>query len=215
MFIKRRLLVVGLVLMCVCGVAFCGGKNEGKDDPFKDTSVLVEAFVVRVSTEGLVKAGVNPISNAPGGISILNILWCLSEPGFAEVRSGVKAMACHHEESQTSNSGTEYLKYTSESKGMTNTTYKSYKMKNLIEVRPYVISMEDVKLYVSYANTDVVKNEEDSTVPATTNNFSWQGVITAKSGVPVIASAVQNDEKSITFMILTATIQDQQETKKK
>ena len=214
MFSKRGFLVVGLVLTCVCGTAFCTGKDQGKPDPFMGTSVLVEAFMVRVSTEGLIKSGVNPISNAPEGISILNILWCLTNPDYAEVRSGVKALASHRDESVTSKSGTVYIKSTYNSRGTSSVKYNSYKINNVLEVRPMISSMGNVKLYVQYSNTDIVKNE-DSAGPPTMNSFSWQGAITAKSGVGVIVSAVQSDEKNITFLILTATIQGQQETKKK
>jgi hypothetical protein len=211
---KRELLVIVLAVMCFCGVALCGGKADGKEDPFKDTSVLVEAFVVRVSTEGLVKAGVNPIGNAPEGISILNILWCLRNPALAQVRSGVKAMASHNNESTTSKSETVYVKSTHGSKAVSNVRYNPYNTGSVFKVQPRVNSMGNVRVYAEYSNTDFVENE-DSAGPSATISFAWKGVITAKSGVPVIASAVQSDEESITFLILTATIQDQQESKKK
>ena len=57
---KKEAIIVLLVGFFCVGTAFCNNQAEKQPEPYENTSVLVEAFVVRVSTEALTEMEVNP-----------------------------------------------------------------------------------------------------------------------------------------------------------
>jgi len=183
-------------------------------DPFEDTSVLVEAFVVRVSTEALAEVGVNPIGQAPEGISILKILACLNDPDEAEVISGAKVTAVQNKQARIENRKTLYVKKETGRQTVTKQgpvagseiSINSYDSGRTFSIVPHVQTDGPIRVEATFSYSGIVINE-DKSMPPGHISFDWSGVITAHSGKPVIASAVQ-DEENITFLILTATIQD-------
>lgn len=184
-------------------------------DPYENASVLAEAFMVRVSTAALAELGVNPIGQAPEGISILKILACLGDPEKGEVVSGAKAIAGNNKEARTKNGETFYIKRESVSTAMgqqgpvesKSVTFDEYNSGKSFSIVPRIQSNGDIRLEVSYSDSGIIENEDQS-IPPTRTGYDWSGVLTMKSGKPVIASAAQ-DEDNVTFLILTATIQDE------
>lgn len=220
---KRKMVVILLVGILCLGTAFCDDPKQEQQqapDPFENTSVLVEAFVVRVSNEALAKGDVSPIGQSPEGISILKILWCLKDAEKAQVVSGAKAMARHNWESESKNEGTFYVK--SEKINMMQTQQGPVETKNVsfspyvsgvtLKVRPRVQTENVVCFDYSYSESGVNKNE-DTTVPPDQFSYDWTGCLAVQSGKPVIAGAIQNEDNTI-FLILTATIQNPSDSEK-
>jgi hypothetical protein len=166
-------------------------------NPYENTSVLIEAFVVRVSTAALAELGVNPIGQAPEGISILKILACLDDAEKGEVVSGAKVTARHNNEARTKNNETFYIKRESVSTAMGKQGPVESK-----RIQP----KGDIRLEASYSDSGIIENEDQS-IPPTKIGYDWGGVLTMSSGQPVIAGAAQNED-NVTFLILTATIQE-------
>lgn len=188
-------------------------------DPFENTSVLVEAFVVRVSNAAIAEAGVNPISQSPEGISILKILWCLEDQEKAQVISGAKLMARHKRGSESSNRATSYIKSEKvktvqtkqgpvETKDVRFDTYDSGVEFN---IRPWVMAENIIGFEYSYLGSGVNEGE-DTTMPPDRFSYEWSGYLAIQSGKPVIAGAVQGQDNT-TFLILTATVQENAEKK--
>ncbi len=211
---KKKTIVIVLAGMCCLGTAFCADKAEKQPDSFINTSVLVEAFMVRVSTEALTELGVNPIGQAPEGISILKILSCLDDLDKAEVVSGAKVNCRHNDESRVNNEDTFYVK-----KELINTAmgkqgpvesksvrFDAYSSGKTFEARPRIQSEGSIRLGSQYSYTGLIGNE-DSMIPPTQISYDWRGVLVLRSGVPAIASATQ-DDKTVIFLILVATIQE-------
>ena len=210
---KKEMIVIVLVGMCCLGTAFCEAKTEKQPDPFENTSVLVEVFMVRVSTEALAEAGVNPIGQSPEGISILKILACLEDPEKAEVVSGAKVTASQNDKSQIRNKKcfpvkTEINRTRPGPQGLAETkdiTFNEYESGSSLSVVPRIQPEGSIGLEVAYSYNGIIENE-DTMTPPTIISYDWSGVLVLRSGVPAIASATQDDE-SVTFLILAATIQ--------
>ncbi|MHC5138464.1 MAG: hypothetical protein ACYSOF_01010 [Planctomycetota bacterium] len=151
-------------------------------DPYENTSVLVEAFVVRVSTEALAEAGVNPIGQSPEGVSILKILSCLDDAERGEVVSGAKLTARNGKEARVKDEKHIYVK----SERGNSVSYQAFECGK---------------------NFGITARFEDKETPPTISSNNWVGVVTMSAGKPVIAGAAQDDD-TVTFLILTATIQD-------
>ena len=211
---KKELIIILLVGMCCLGTAFCADKAEKQPDPFENTSVLVEAFMVRVSTEALAEVGINPIGQAPEGISILKILACLEDPEKAVVISGAKAMARSNGRAESSSEETFYIKTENVNTMQTpegpietkDISFDKYRSGKAFEAVPRIQSDKSIRLQAEYSYTGIIENE-DAMTPPTTISYDWSGVLVLRSGIPAIASAAQNDD-SVTLLILTATIQD-------
>ena len=186
-------------------------------NPYENTSVLVEAFVVRVSTAAVAELGVNPIGQAPEGISILKILACLTDPEKGRVISGVKVTALHNNRSKIQNGETLYVKRETGRQTVTKQgpvagseiSIDPYDTGRIFSIIPHIRTDGKIRVESTFSYSGIIKNE-DPMIPPAKIGYDWTGAVTADSGKPVIASAVQ-DEENVTFLILTATIQDTEE----
>lgn len=205
----RHFLSVTLLSASIClSAAVCRAAEAQQDDPYKNTSVLVEAFVVEVQNAALAEAGVNPLGQAPEGITPLKILWCLKDDDKGQVISGAK-VACRHEgESKTRTSNRFHIKREVTTPGpqpVTNVSFDEYSSGTTFTVMPTVKNDSMLSLTFSYAQSGITE-QEDKTSPPDTFTYDWQGRLTLRTGKPVIAAAVQG-ERTTTFLVLTATIQ--------
>jgi hypothetical protein len=210
----RHFLFVTLWSAAVClSPVICHAAESQQDDPYANTSVLVEAFVVEVQNAALAEAGVNPIGQAPERITPLKILWCLKDEDKARVVSGAKVAARHSGIAESKTANTIYVgrevESTHQKDGqpmtVSNVRYDSYKDGINFEVRPSVIN--DRHVYCFYEYGEVVFQKTTSRQgPPNQTTYNWKGNLTAPSGQPVIAAAVQG-ESTTTFLVLTATIQ--------
>lgn len=216
---KKEMATILLLGMCFLGTAFCENQDQQTPDPYEDTSVLVEAFVVRISNEAIAEADVNPIGQAPEGVSILKILWCLKDEEKAQVISGAKVMACHKGQSKSKNKETFYIKR--ESPDVTvappnvptpkNVQIDAYDSNKQFET--YVRIKEENLVGLEYSYSEFgVSESEDTVMPPDQFSYDWSGRLVVQSGKPVIAGAIQNEDNT-TFLILTATVQRDTEKK--
>ena len=211
---KKEVIVVLLVGFFCVGTAFCNNQAEKQPDPYENTSVLVEAFVVKVSTEALTEMEVNPIGQGPGGVSIIKILACLDTPEKAEVLSGAKVQSSHSREAKSQHQERVYVKIESSKvvkekdgpREVKSVRYDDYDAGITLSIRPFVISDGKVRIEFNYEESNFELADDDS-APPTIFDYELGGRIVSQSGIPAIAGAVQDDE-SITLLILTATIQD-------
>ena len=211
---KKEVIIVLLVGFFCVGTTFCDNQTEKQPDPHQNTSVLVEAFVVRVSTEALTEMEVNPIGKAPEGVSIIKILACLDDTEKAEVLSGAKAQSSHGREASSQQGKRVYVKNESSNvvKGkdgpheVKSVRYNDYSVGRTLSILPFMISDDKIRIEFNYEESNFELADDDS-APPTIFDYEWGGRIVSQSGIPAIAGAVQDDE-SITLLILTATIQD-------
>lgn len=213
MFRKRFVYTMIFVLGC-SSIIFGAEAAEKEPDPYENTSVLVEAFVVEVSTEALAEVGVNPIGQAPEGISILKILACLNNSEDAAVISGSKVTAKHRNEAQVRNEERFYIKHESVSMSMgkqgpvesKSVRFDDYSSGKSFSVIPRIQSDEKIRLEASYSDTGIIENDDEA-IPPTILEYDWNGMLVLQSGIPIISGAMQNDD-AVIFLIMTATVLD-------
>ncbi|MDH4203660.1 MAG: hypothetical protein OEV87_12320 [Phycisphaerae bacterium] len=171
-------------------------------DPYDNTSVLVEAFVVRVSTEALAELDVNSIGQSPEGISILKILACLDDPEKGKVVSGTKLAARNGKHASLNNTERVYVK-TERGDSVNYTEFESGKR---FDVSVSIETETAVSAEYRYSESSFDETEDDE-VPPTTLSNEWMGEVILSTGKAIVAGAAQDDD-TITFLILTATIQE-------
>lgn len=171
-------------------------------NPYENASVLVEAFVVRVSMEALAEAGVNPIGQSPESISILKILSCLDDADKGKVFSGAILTARNGKEARVKDEKHIYVK----SERGNSVSYEAFESGKNFGITTRFNSNNAITVEYSYSQSSFEESEDKETPPTTFSN-NWVGVLTMSAGKPVIAGAVHDDDTA-TFLILTATIQD-------
>ena len=206
------------VLVFTLPVLAADAAKEVPPDPFADSYVFVEAFVVQVSTEGLKSVGVDPIGQSPDGISISKLTKCLEKDKTAKVITGFKVSAKNNSEAASKEDSTIFIKEVIKSAvpsrdgkpgEIQNVQYRDYRTGKGFNARCKILSGENISVEYRYdimgIDTSRNKAEEESGAPADTYTYNWEGDILLRPGRPAIAAAVQN-ETSVVFFVLTATI---------
>ena len=198
MWSAKRIAVIVFMCMCCLSTGFCD-ESQKQPDPYKNTSILVEAMVVRISSKALSEEGVKPIGQTQQ--EVLKIIACLADPEKAEVISGVKGITNHGEVTQIHNGNSVYVTM---KKG---TAVESLQFSNSFELAavPKIVANSNVLLEYNSSINFFDESEDKASYPIT-HQYEWQGSISASSGNPIVAAAVQ-DNDSMTFLILCATIQ--------
>ncbi len=187
-------------------------KTELIDDPYKDSTILVEAFVVEVRLSALYDLGVSPIGEKPNSVSIDNIMRCLQNEDNAKIISGAKVAVKQREQGETESEQMIYLEQQKPAK----TSEASKKPPVVRSPRPYKFSktfrasaniLSHNRIYVSFSFTgnSMDKVPAKNGMPPNTVNWQWSGMVCLNRGKASIVGATQ-DEKEAVFLILCADI---------
>ncbi len=85
---KKSLIV--LCVLAICSVVWAEGNKQTEQQKEKPDyrSVIVDAWLIRVNADALTESGVKPLSEKDKeNVSVMNLMWCLSDSNTAEVMS--------------------------------------------------------------------------------------------------------------------------------
>ncbi len=180
-------------------------KETPPQDPYADAQILVEAFVVEVTTAGLKDLGVSPLGQTPDGISIAKLTDCLMKDKGAKVVSGAKVTAKQGNKGEAKEQKTIYMK----EKWRDDFRFMNYSLEKSFAAITSIVSDYNVSVVYSYLESGPqIDPNYDPNKPAPLNKYSynWNGQFNLQSNKPQIAAAVQNRD-NVVFLVLTATIQ--------
>ena len=221
--ISRNIIIIVCVISCVSIAAGPlvkptirgqARKAELIEDPYKDSSILVEAFVVEVRLSTLYDLGVSPIGEKPNSVSIDNILKCLQDEDNARISSGAKVAIRQREQGETEAEQRIYL----DQQNPTKTTEANKKPVASRPPRPYqlgksfrasanILALNRIIVSFSYNENALDKVLTKDNMPPHTVNWQWSGMICLEKGKASIVGATQDEEKAV-FLILCADIRD-------
>jgi hypothetical protein len=218
------------ILMAICsiGLTWAEEKTPPPPDPYADTQILVEAFIVKANTASLKEIGVDLLGQGPDGISILKLAACLQKE-TAQVVSGAKVTAKQARQGKTRDDKRIYLKQINKSivapkqgdpagKPIESVSiqYRDYDFGKTLEVFAKILSETAILTEYKYLEngilTDPKNYDPNNAPPPDTYKYSWEGSLSLCPGKPVIAGASQNKD-SVIFLVLTATAQNMPEAK--
>ncbi|MCP4608362.1 MAG: hypothetical protein GY845_06575 [Planctomycetes bacterium] len=189
-------------------------KVEIIEDPYKDSTILVEAFVVEVKLSALYDLGVSPIGEKPNSVSINNILRCLQNEGNARIISGAKVAVKHREQGTTESDQWIYLEQQkpvktieARKKPPAVRSPRSYKFNKSFRVSANIIVAKKLFVSFDYKGNALDKAPAKDSMPPNTVNWQWSGMVCLEMGKASIVGATQ-DEKKAVFLILCADIRD-------
>lgn len=209
--------IIVLLLVGFIGTCFCQAEEQKTPDTYENASVIVEALIVKVSTDVLTKAGVHPIGLGPRGLSVQQIIQCIEEKK-AEIISGAKITSRNYELSSLTDKKQVYVGKETEIKAKEGqqptrlTQYRPYQNKKSFCIQLKIVSEHKVNLSYEYSEEKFIENQEDASAPPDQFSFERMGILILKSGKPVIACATQDEDEMI-LLILAATIQDLNDAK--
>jgi len=219
--ISRNIVILICVMSCVLFLAghlvgptaeAQAKKAEQVEDPYKNSTVLVEAFVVEVKLSALYDLGVSPIGQKPNSVSIENILKCLRDKESAQVSTGAKVVIQHKQSGSAESKETIYKERQAPIKvGSDRVVSRSYQSYNISSSFSALVNiLPDSRIFVGFDFNQfgVEKVASMNDMPPTTITREWSGTVSLEAGKPSIAGATQGEQKAV-FLILCADIKSE------
>jgi len=216
-----------ITIVILVGVVFCGlllvGDSAGPsanaqarqkaeaEDPYKDSRVLVEAFVVEVKLSALYDLGVSPVGQKPNSVSVENILKCLRNDDCAQVTAGAKLALGQQERGSAKATETIYVERqrpvpaSKGRSGAVSRSFQSYSTGKTFNAR--VAIRPDSRIFVEFdfSQSTVDKAALTGDAPPATLTRDFSGSVCLEEGKPSIVCAMQN-ERMTAFLIISADI---------
>ena len=198
------LCVVGLCVLAVGQGRQPARVNQSDEsqkivDPFINSTILLEAFVVEVNLHQLYEMGVCPLGSSPNSVSVDNIMKCLLESKGAEIISGAKLALGQNERGTLKENTTISIIVGNRNESRSGIPEKDF------GAIVHILAGGEINVEYSFSMITLQESQEDSTSART--SYSWASNACFKAGMPRIAGAVQDGTNAV-FLILTANIND-------
>ena len=190
-----------LIVLCVLAVCSIALAEEQKEEP-DYRSVIVDAWLVQVSADALYESGVKPLSEkGKDNVSIMNLLWCLSDANNGEIIASARTRAQLNERCETSLKRTKYVK---KARGNSSRTIPYQQM---VKFESYCGIYQAERIRIEYA-FECATSEEAATVEMPMKvNVRFNSATTVTADKPVIIAQTQIKDKML-FLVLRAEIID-------
>jgi hypothetical protein len=207
--VKASLVILAILpVLCNCGV-LAADKQEADaqpkiENPYHGARVLVEALIVEVKPEALEKAGVGPLSKEQA--TATKILEIIKDKNAGRIQSSQKLAMVNPGPAKMEVSAQKEVPANKDANGNI-TNWNSYNVGSKISA--YLQIPPDGRIFINF-KMDVSGFNSDSRTgnqPPEMFSFSWESNVSMKSGIPVIASAIESKDK-VTYLILRAHIEE-------
>lgn len=193
----KKFLIV-LSVLALCSITFA--EEQKKEEP-DYRSVIVDAWLVQVSADALYESGVKPLSEKnEDNVSIMNLLWCLSDPNNGEVIVSARTRTSLNERGKTSLRKKDYVKRASGDSFQFTPYEKNVKFENYCRIsQPERITIEYDFKSVTFEEAETVNAPPDIT------EVHFNNITTVAADKPVIIAQTQTGDAML-FLVLRAEI---------
>jgi len=207
--VKVSLIILAVLpVLCNCET-IAADKQEADaqtkvENPFNGARVLVEALIVEVKPEAIEKAGVGPLSKERA--TAAKILDIIKDKNAGHIQSSQKLAMVSPGEARMSVSGQKEIPWKRDPNGNV-ISWNKYDIGSNIKAELRI--EPDGRMFMGFQMDIRVLNADSrtETQPPEILNYSWNSGVSMKSGIPVIASALENKDK-MTYLILRANIEE-------
>ncbi|MCE5339599.1 MAG: hypothetical protein LLF92_00540 [Planctomycetaceae bacterium] len=208
---KKSLIV--LCVLAMCSVVWAEEKKaeEVKKEKPDYRSVIVDAWLVRVDADALAESGVKPLSEKEKeNVSVMNLMWCLSEPNCGEVVTSARTMGNTKAEIENNFQQDIYLTESTEAVLVEGRTVKgrtsnSYNLK--VDFKTYSQVLENKQVGISWSFfSRFICDKSRNKLPPDTGNLSYEnhwGILPTGKSVIVGQSQIGKD---MFFLVMKAEI---------
>ena len=210
------LTVVVLCVVCLTDISAAPtakteppGEKQVKN-PYEDSGIPVEAFVVEVSLDTLYKSGVSPIGQKPDSVSIENILYCIKDKKNGKVTAGTSVAVKNKQKGRTENKEKNYIareRQVTIENGKSSKTkiFENYTTGIDFSVIANIRSENKIEVSFSFSQSVIVLSKDDT--PPNIIEREWSNTVSLKAGQPGIVGSIQNEDNAV-FLILVADIKN-------
>jgi len=202
------------VLMCVLAITstvFAEGKVEEQEKEKPDNrSVVVDAWLVRVSADALYESGVKPFSEKDKeNVSVMNLLWCLSDPNNGKIIGTAKTTALMAEEGNNELSYRENIQevigHDGSGKPMMSGNYFWSENRITIKTCSFILENKQVRIEYVFAANLAYKSEKNPRPDEVKINSNSITIVSVQKPVIVAQTQIGDD---MFFLVLRAEIVD-------
>jgi hypothetical protein len=207
--VKVSLIILAVLpVLCNCG-ALAADKQEADaqakiENPYQGARVLVEALIVEVKPEVIEKAGVGPLGKEQAtGAKILEII---KDKNAGRIQSCEKLAMVNPGSASMHVSGKKEIPSVADANGRATMLAQNDVGSDMfaeLMIEPDGRIFIGFKVDIRILSTDSRTENQRSEVL----NCSWNSRVSMKSGMPVIASTLENKDK-VTYLILRANIEE-------
>ena len=223
--INRKIVISVCILACAISIAgpLARPKVEAQtrrpmgelthSDPYRNSVILVESFVVWVKLSALYDLGISPIGEKPNSVTIENILTCLEDENNAKVGSGVKVAILHRGKGQVELEETIYIaqerpvKTDGGTKQIVSKTFRPYQVGKYFEATATGVSNDIISIKYDFRQEEVEKVTSKNEASPHIAKRIWTGTVYVQRGKASIVGATQDEQKAY-FLIISADIRD-------
>ena len=208
--IVKASLVILAVLPVLCNCETIAADKQEADaqtkveNPYHGARVLVEALIVEVKPEAIEKAGVGPLGKER--VTAAKILDILKDKNAGRIQSSQKLAMVNPGPAKMDVSGKKEVPTHKDANGNA-VGWTSYAIGSKISADLQI--PPDGRIFINF-RMDVSGFSSDSQTATQSPemfSYSWESRISMRSGIPVIASSIENKDK-VTYLILRANIEE-------
>ncbi len=207
--VKVSLVVLAVLpVLCNCGT-LAADKQEADaqpkiENPYHGARVLVEALIVEVKPEAIEKAGVGPLSKERA--TAAKILDIIKDKNAGRIQSSQKLAIASPGAADMHVSSQKDIPWKRDPNGNV-ISWNKYDIGSNIKADLRIDP--DGRMFIGFSMDARALNVDSrmETQPPEVLSYSWNSRVTMKSGIPVIASAIESKDK-LTYLILRANIEE-------
>jgi predicted ribonuclease toxin of YeeF-YezG toxin-antitoxin module len=208
--ITKGNLIILTVLLALCNLESRAADKQEADaqtkieNPYHGVRVLVEALIVEVKPEAIEKAGVGPLSKERA--TAAKILDIIKDKNAGKIQSCEKLAMVSPGVANMHVSGQKEIPWKRDPNGNV-ISWNKYDIGSNIKADLRI--EPDGRMFMGFQMDIRVLNADlrTETQPPEILSYSWDSRVSMKSGIPVIASALENKDK-VTYLILRANIEE-------
>jgi len=219
--ISRNIVFLAAVVLCttllvgVCDAETAKTATEKEvKNPYENSRILIEAFVVEVKLDALYKAGVGPVGQRPNSVSMEKILQCLRDENKAKVTAGAKVAVKNSQDGGMRSSENRYIereamrreKDVNQPVPIPAKIFDSYEISTQFSALAYVGPEKDITVEFTFDQSTVDAASKSDRPPMRINR-QWKSEVCLEAGKPGIAGATQ-DGQTVVFLIIAADIEN-------
>ena len=207
--ITKGNLVILAVLLTLCNLESRAADKQEADaqtkieNPYHGARVLVEALIVEVKPEAIEKAGVGPLSKERA--TAAKILEIIKDKNAGRIQSCEKLAMVNPGTASMHVSGKKEIPSVADTNGRATMLAQNDVGSDMLAE---LIIEPDGRIFIGFKVDIRILNADSRTENQRSEvlNCSWNSRVSMKSGIPVIASALENKDK-VTYLILRANIE--------
>ena len=207
--ITKGNLIILAVLLALCNLESRAADKQEADaqtkieNPYHGARVLVEALIVEVKPEAIEKAGVGPLSKERA--TAAKILEIIKDKNAGRIQSCEKLAMVNPGTASMHVSGKKEIPSVADTNGRATMLAQNDVGSDMLAE---LIIEPDGRIFIGFKVDIRILNADSRTENQRSEvlNCSWNSRVSMKSGIPVIASALENKDK-VTYLILRANIE--------